>query len=792
MATIKDLILKIKGDGSGFRRDLEEDKTALDAAMTEMDKKKADPNVKLKGFDLVNAMLTEISDKMDRLDGKTATVDVKENKRGGGLRGPAIAGGIASGAALASPIGASAIAGAMGLASAFSAAGAGAAGFGAVATGVLSNVFKEQTKLNKAQQAYNQATTKSGRQAALKKEKQAMNSLDGSQKQALKSLQNFEKFWNKFVKSFSQPVSSGFSNALKMLQNLLKDMRPAIEGAAKAFDTLLKDASQALESPFWKKFFNFLGQQAQPDIMAFGKIIGNLGKGFAALLKAFNPMAQIMLKGLVKLSKKFSQWATHLQSTKGFHQFINYVKQNGPKLLKTLGNLAKTVKNILVDLAPLGAQLLTILQHFSKWMAEVTKNHPHLVKFIAEAVAAGAAFKVFSGMISGILSPFTKMFGMMKKFGGISKLFSKDTKKTGKEVGIFKKGIQSTKKAIVNMSKKMMKSAKDGAKVGKDLIKKYGKRIGELAKEAKKSGKIMVKDFTNKVIDLGKKSIKTGKDIAQKLTAGVIDLGKQSIHGGKRLARGIISGVSNLAGSAVRAARKLKDLRIGTKLATAAQAAFNFVMDANPIGLVILGVAALAVGIYELIKHFKTVKRWAEHAWGAIRHFGSVIGNVLGNLWSKAYNWGSNMVSGFINGIENMLGHVGGAAKKIMDHIGKFIKFMSPAEEGPGRDIVKWGQNMIGGFIDGIHTATPSLRKALNHAMQPPQLSVSSNVAHMMRRQADAFGGHGSGGISSTNHTHNGPMLNIEHLHVQNQQDIDKIQQMLYETNEDVRRAQGE
>lgn len=46
------------------------------------------------------------------------------------------------------------------------------------------------------------------------------------------------------------------------------------------------------------------------------------------------------------------------------------------------------------------------------------------------------------------------------------------------------------------------------------------------------------------------------------------------------------------------------------------QAALNVVMDANPISLIIIGVAALAAGIVELIAHWKSVKKGLGEVWG--------------------------------------------------------------------------------------------------------------------------------------------------------------------------------
>lgn len=52
-----------------------------------------------------------------------------------------------------------------------------------------------------------------------------------------------------------------------------------------------------------------------------------------------------------------------------------------------------------------------------------------------------------------------------------------------------------------------------------------------------------------------------------------------------------------------------------TNIITAAQWLFNAAMNANPIGVVILALAALGVAIYEVVQHWKDICTWVEKAW---------------------------------------------------------------------------------------------------------------------------------------------------------------------------------
>jgi hypothetical protein len=64
-------------------------------------------------------------------------------------------------------------------------------------------------------------------------------------------------------------------------------------------------------------------------------------------------------------------------------------------------------------------------------------------------------------------------------------------------------------------------------------------------------------------------------------------------------------------------------------LVTAAQWAWDAAMDANPIGLIIVGIGALIAGIVLLVKHWDVVKKAGAVAWGWIKDAASNAWNFI-------------------------------------------------------------------------------------------------------------------------------------------------------------------
>ncbi|WP_407371492.1 phage tail tape measure protein [Carnobacterium sp.] len=83
----------------------------------------------------------------------------------------------------------------------------------------------------------------------------------------------------------------------------------------------------------------------------------------------------------------------------------------------------------------------------------------------------------------------------------------------------------------------------------------------------------------------------------------------------------------------------VQTMMAATQGMTAAQAALNVVMNANPIGLIVTAVAALGLGVYELIKHWDSVSAAMSVAWEWLQKIGSIIWDGLLGAFEKVKNF---------------------------------------------------------------------------------------------------------------------------------------------------------
>jgi phage-related protein len=112
----------------------------------------------------------------------------------------------------------------------------------------------------------------------------------------------------------------------------------------------------------------------------------------------------------------------------------------------------------------------------------------------------------------------------------------------------------------------------------------------------------------------------------------------------------------------------------------------------------------------------------AHNIGNAVRSLPSEIGRILGNLGSSALKWGKDMIDGFVNGIKSKYNDVKNAVTGIGDKVKSLMHFTEP-DEGPLKDFNSWAPDMIRNYAKGITDNSYLVQKAIE--------GVTSDVASL-------------------------------------------------------------
>lgn len=355
-----------------------------------------------------NSVTTKVNVKVDEFHRKMDKI-ANTMRSFGTVAGSALKGGLISVLPALAPIIASLAGGLGGLVTSFAAAGTGAAMFGTVAVSALNDVFSANSEIKDLRKELANTTDLEKRAELNEQIAQAVGDLSKEQQKGLKALQSFSKFWGKFSKRFQKPVMDIFVRSLGQLQGLITDLKPAFDGSVKAVDTLSKSLGKSMQTKEFKKFIDFMNKSIGPALIALGKSFGNVMQGIMNLMVAFGPLSVDMQGGLVKMTKRFADWAAGLSESKTFEKFIDFVKKNGPKVMSLIGNLTTFLINLGVGMAPLGSKILDLVNGFLRWTDGMMKANPIIGQIVAWLITLGG---ILLTLVPGIVLLKTAFGGM--------------------------------------------------------------------------------------------------------------------------------------------------------------------------------------------------------------------------------------------------------------------------------------------------------------------------------------------------------------------------------------------
>ena len=162
-----------------------------------------------------------------------------------------------------------------------------------------------------------------------------------------------------------------------------------------------------------KSFIEYTKQ----NLPLIGQIFGSTFKGIFNLMKAFAPNTHLVLQGLADMANQFEQWSATIAESDGFKKFIEYVQENGPKLIQLLGNIINIIINVATAMAPFAAAVLDVAIAMTDFIEKLTEAHPAIGIMLGLIATLAGIFMTLGPPILGAID-FIGTF--VSSIGGLS------------------------------------------------------------------------------------------------------------------------------------------------------------------------------------------------------------------------------------------------------------------------------------------------------------------------------------------------------------------------------------
>jgi hypothetical protein len=196
----------------------------------------------------------------------------------------------------------------------------------------------------------------------------ALNTLNQKMGELSPTAQNFARFIFGLKDEFkglraaaSDPLLPGLQVAITTLLQYLPAVERFVSKVAAALGNIAVEAVNSLGNPVWQRFFHFIDDTAVPSLDTMYEISSNLAQGLISLFLALTPFNNDVGGGLVRLSQDFARWAEEFDKTKGYQQFLQYIKENGPRVVDLLGQTGELFIDLVKASAPLGSIVLRVV-----------------------------------------------------------------------------------------------------------------------------------------------------------------------------------------------------------------------------------------------------------------------------------------------------------------------------------------------------------------------------------------------------------------------------------------------
>lgn len=154
----------------------------------------------------------------------------------------------------------------------------------------------------------------------------------------------------------------GLTESLDYFELVAPRVASLFETIGSAGGNLLADGAEALAGGEWAEFISFVEAEGPEALDQFGRSVGNVVQGLAELWMAFDPLNDDFSNWLLEASRGFNAWADGLDETEGFQDFIEYVREAGPQVERTLGAIAEATVAIVKAASPLGGPVLAAFE----------------------------------------------------------------------------------------------------------------------------------------------------------------------------------------------------------------------------------------------------------------------------------------------------------------------------------------------------------------------------------------------------------------------------------------------
>jgi len=226
----------------------------------------------------------------------------------------------------------------------------------------------------------------------------------------------FEMMGTTGVRIFNNMLDAAGSFGSGLI-SVLTQIAPLAEWVSQGFKKMGQSFNEWAQSVEGQNAIKSFIEYTKQNLPLIGQIFGSTFRGIFNLMKAFAPNTHLVLQGLADMANQFEQWSATIAESDGFKKFIEYVQENGPKLIQLLGNIINIIINVATAMAPFAAAVLDVAIAMTDFIESLTAAHPAIGIMLGLIATLAGIFMTLGPPILGAID-FIGTF--VSSIGGLS------------------------------------------------------------------------------------------------------------------------------------------------------------------------------------------------------------------------------------------------------------------------------------------------------------------------------------------------------------------------------------
>lgn len=216
---------------------------------------------------------------------------------------------------------------------------------------------------------------------------------------ATAAVDGFKESWRDWQESLADIAAPPVEHFFDTLSNNLSQLNPLVETTSGILLRGSEALARFLETDQFTSWLDDVREASEDMLPNLGSAFGDFLVGIMEIIRAFIPMGTSFTDWLRESAARFRRWSENLADSDGFQRFSDWIYENAPKIIGTIGDILGAFADIVWSLKDIGMTAFDVFGSVAEYIGDLDSK---TILTFAGAILTLSAASSGLGFISGL------------------------------------------------------------------------------------------------------------------------------------------------------------------------------------------------------------------------------------------------------------------------------------------------------------------------------------------------------------------------------------------------------